>query len=75
MSESGTETDGEDYGEDGVAQKDGFFEDTSHGAVKGNLLVKYIKSGTNGFVGIFVLFLFLATQSCVSLYDYFVPIL
>ncbi|XP_058800224.1 ATP-binding cassette subfamily C member 4-like [Phymastichus coffea] len=73
--DNGTETDGNDHADESNAQQYGLLEDTSRGVVKGHLLVKYIRSGTNSFVALLLLFLFVATQFCVSLYDYFIPIL
>ncbi|XP_058800099.1 ATP-binding cassette sub-family C member 4-like isoform X2 [Phymastichus coffea] len=51
------------------------YENTSRGTVKGNLLINYIKSGGHSIFALLVPFLFLATQFCVSLNDWFIPVL
>ena len=54
---------------------DNMLEGTSKGKVKGNIMMAYLKAGTNLFFVIMMFFLFLLSQFFVSMTDYFVPIL
>ncbi|XP_053982539.1 ATP-binding cassette subfamily C member 4-like isoform X2 [Hylaeus volcanicus] len=67
-------TDDEDEDEDPDKLYDGL-EGTSRGAVKGPIFIKYFLSGANICLVITVFLLYLCTQFCASLNDYFVPIL
>ncbi|XP_058800223.1 ATP-binding cassette sub-family C member 4-like [Phymastichus coffea] len=70
--DSGAETDGEDEDDENNVQGD-FLEGTSRGAVKGSLMIRYMRSGGSSIFALVVFILFLATQFCVSCNDWYIP--
>lgn len=71
-SSGGTDDEEEDEDEE---QLNNGLEGTSRGVVKGSIFIKFFQTGANLYMASIVLLLFIITQSIVSLYDYFVPLL
>lgn len=61
--------------EENEADDEDIYENTSRGIVKGSLLINYMRSGVKGILAMLVPLLFLATQFCVSLNDWYIPVL
>lgn len=70
--DSGPDTDGEDDDDENDVQGE-LMEGTSRGIIKGSLMIRYMRSGGSSIFALLVLFLFMATQFCVSFNDWFIP--
>jgi len=68
-------TDDEEEDEDPEKRLYNGLEGTSRGMVKGPIFIKFFQTGTNLYMALTVLFLFVITQFIVSLNDYFIPFL
>ena len=72
---SGGDTDIEDDDDDIAEQLNNLMEGTSRGSVRGNILLKYFRSGASLLLVLIMCFLYLLTQVVTSLSDYFVSYL